>query len=109
MEHVVKEDLKPIDTPYNNIKCAGMPQKCKDLFQTSLDGTADISGYTDKTTNVFKEWTEDEKEFLFEKETGKPIKRNLSDFRVGLKVPGKLRPKRIRGGILLIDTPYEMR
>ena len=109
IEHVVKEDLKPIDTPYNNIKCAGMPQKCKDLFQASLDGTADISGYTDKTTNVFKEWTEDEKEFLFEKETGKPIKRNLSDFRVGLKVPGKLRPKRICGGILLIDTTYEMR
>ena len=69
----------------------------------------DSDGYTDKTTNVFKEWTEDEKEFVFEKETGKPIKRNLSDFRVGLKVPGKLRPKRIRGGILLIDTPYEMR
>lgn len=109
IEHVVKENLKPIDTPYNNIKCAGMPQKCKDLFQTSLDGTADINGYTDNTTKVFKEWTEDEKEFLFEKETGKPIKRNLSDFRVGLKVPGKLRPKRIRGGILLIDTPYEMR
>ena len=41
-----------------------MPQKCKDLFQTSLDGTADIRGYTDKTTKVFKEWTEDEKEFL---------------------------------------------
>jgi len=109
IEHVVKEDCEPIDKPYNNIKCAGMPQRCKDLFQKSLDGNADIKGYTDKTTNVFKNWTEDEKDFLFENETGKPIKRNLSDFRVGLKVPGKLRPKRIRGGILLIDTPYEMR
>lgn len=119
IEHVTHENRVPLEKlldkdgnprkPYNNIKCAGMPQKCKDLFQTSLDGTADINGYTDKVTKVFKEWAEDEKEFLFEKETGKPIKRNLMDFRVGLKVPGKLRPKRIRGGILLIDTSYEMR
>lgn len=119
IEHVTHENCVPLEElldkdgkprkPYNNIKCAGMPQKCKDLFQASLDGKADISGYQDKSTKVFKEWSEDEKEFLFEKETGKPIKRNLSDFKVGLKVPGKLRPKRIRGGILLIDTTYEMR
>lgn len=119
IEHVTHENCVPLEElldkdgkprkPYNNIKCAGMPQKCKDLFQASLDGKADISGYQDKSTKVFKEWSEDEKDFLFEKETGKPIKRNLSDFKVGLKVPGKLRPKRIRGGILLIDTPYEMR
>lgn len=119
IEHVTHENCVPLEElldkdgkprkPYNNIKCAGMPQKCKDLFQASLDGKADISGYQDKTSKVFKEWSEDEKDFLFEKETGKPIKRNLSDFKVGLKVPGKLRPKRIRGGILLIDTPYEMR
>lgn len=119
IEHVTHENCVPLEElldkdgkprkPYNNIKCAGMPKKCKDLFQASLDGKADISGYQDKSTKVFKEWSEDEKEFLFEKETGKPIKRNLSDFKVGLKVPGKLRPKRIRGGILLIDTTYEMR
>ena len=119
IEHVTHENCVPLEElldkdgkprkPYNNIKCAGMPQKCKDLFQISLDGKADISGYTDNTSKVFKEWTEDEKEFLFEKKTGKPIMRNLRDFRVGLKVPGKLRPKRIRGGILLIDTSYEMR
>lgn len=119
IEHVTHENCVPLEKlldengkprkPYNNIKCAGMPQRCKDLFQKSLDGNADIKGYTDETTNTFKQWTEDEKEFLFEKETGKPIKRNLSDFKVGLKVPGKLRPKRIRGGVLLIETPYEMR
>ena len=109
IEHVVKENLKAIDTPYNNIKCAGMPQKCKDLFQTSLDGTADIKGHTDNVTNELKEWTDEEKEFLFDKQTNKPINRNLNDFKVGLKVPGKLRPKRIRGGVLLVETTYEMR
>lgn len=109
IEHVVAENLEPIDDPYNNIKCAGMPQKCKDLFELSLEGTANINGYTDNLTNTKKEWSEEEKEFLFDKETSKPIKRTMKDFRVGLKVPGKLRPKRIRGGILLVDSPYEMR
>lgn len=109
IEHVVAENLEPIDKPYNNIKCAGMPQKCKDLFELSLEGTASINGYNDNLTNVKKEWSEEEKEFLFDKETSKPIKRTMKDFRVGLKVPGKLRPKRIRGGILLVDSPYEMR
>lgn len=109
IEHVVKENCKAIDNPYNNIKCAGMPQKCKDLFEISLDGDADIKGYTDSKTNVFKEWTDEEKQFLFNSETRLPIKRTMEDFRVGLKVPGKLRPKRIRGGILLVETSYEMR
>ena len=109
IEHVTKENCIPIDNPYNNIKCAGMPQRCKDLFEKSLDGDAVISGYNDRTLNKHKEWSDEEKEFLFDKETGKPIKRTYDDFRIGLKVPGKLRPKRIRGGILLVETSYEMR
>jgi len=109
IEHVTHENLEPISVPYNNIKCAGMPQKCKDLFQHSMDGDAQISGYTDTQTQVHKEWTDEEKEFLFDKETGEPIIRTLADFKVGLKVPGKLRPVRIRGGVLLVETSYEMR
>jgi hypothetical protein len=34
---------------------------------------------------------------------------DLTDFKIGLKVPGKLLPKRIRGGVLLTETTYEMR
>lgn len=98
IEHVVAENLEPIEKPYNNIKCAGMPQHCKDLFEISLAGDADVN----------KEWSDEEKEFLFDEENN-PIKRDYSSFKVGLKVPGKLRPKRIRGGILLVDTSYEMR
>ena len=109
IEHVVAENCEPIEVPYNNIKCAGMPQRCKDLFQLSLDGTAHEDGYTDKSTNNHKDWTPEELEFLFESGTHKPIVRDFNDFKVGLKVPGKLRPKRIRGGILLVDTSYEMR
>lgn len=109
IEHVVAENCIPIDEPYNNIKCAGMPQKCKDLFEASMRGDANINGYEDKTTGTKKEWTKEEKEFLFNAETSEPIKRTFNDFKIGLKVPGKLLPKRIRGGILLVETTYEMR
>ena len=99
IEHVVAENLVPIDKPYNNIKCAGMPERCKNLFELSMYGNAD---YED-------DWSDDEREFLFNPETKEPIKRTFDDFSVGLKVPGKLIPRRIRGGVLLVETPYEMR
>lgn len=100
IEHVTHENLIPLDESkqYNNIKCAGMPKKCKDLFELSMQGTADVD----------ENWSDDEKEFLFDKDN-KPVVRDYSDFKVGLKVPDKLRPVRIRGGVLLVNTTYEMR
>lgn len=100
IEHVTHENLIPLEESkqYNNIKCAGMPKKCKDLFELSMKGTADVN----------ENWSDDEKEFLFDKDN-KPIVRDYSDFKVGLKVPDKLRPIRIRGGVLLVNTTYEMR
>lgn len=101
IEHVTHEDLNPIDKPYYNVKCAGMPQKCKDLFIKSM--------FADKITVKEQEaLTEIERKFLFT-DKGEPIIRTLNDFKVGLKIPGKLMPKRIRGGVLLVDTTYEMR
>ena len=91
IEHVVAEDLQPIENPYYNVKCAGMPDKCKNLFIRSMLG--------DKAT---EKDTEEEAEFLKKK-------RDLTDFDIGLKVTGKLLPKRIRGGVVLMDTTYEMR
>ena len=40
IEHVVMEDLQPIDTPYDNVKCAGMPDTCKNLLIKSSQGDA---------------------------------------------------------------------
>lgn len=94
IEHVVQEDLQDIDKPYYNIKCAGMPKKCKNLFELSMQGFTPDENDTD--------YTDEEKEFLSHK-------RKLEDFTIGLSVPGKLRPKRIMGGILLVETPYKMR
>ena len=33
----------------------------------------------------------------------------LDDFKIGLRVPGSLKPKRICGGIVLLNGMYEMR
>ena len=70
-----------------------MPKKCKKLFEKSMH---------DIDMNKLKDYTQEELDFL-------KIKRTLKDFKIGLKVPGKLMPKRIRGGTLLVDTTYEMR
>lgn len=89
IEHVVKEDLEDCK-PYYNVKCAGMPQRCKDLFVMSLSG------------EIVGEVNDEEREFVEQRRT-------LQDFHKGLVVPSSLKPKRIKGGILLIDQTYEMR
>lgn len=93
IEHIVKEDCEEIDNPYFNVKCAGMPEKCKQLFIKSMQG------YEPSEQDNY---SQEEQQFL-------STKRTMNDFTVGLKVPGKLMPKRIRGGILLVETTYEMR
>ena len=94
IEHIVAEDLEKIEEPYYNVKCAGMPEKCKDLFLKSMEGF--------QPAEDDEEYTDADRWFLKDK-------RQLSDFDVGIVVPGKLLPKRIRGGVLLVDSMYEMR
>ena len=93
IEHVTHENLQEIEQPYYNVKCAGMPQRCKDLFIKSMKGI---------TKEEEQDYTEEQLEFL-------STKRTLQDFKIGLIIPGKLMPKRIRGGVVLVDTTYEMR
>ena len=95
IEHITHKDREPIETPYYDVKCAGMPEKCKTLFVASMTG---------------RELTEKEREDYDENEVKfAQTKRELTDFKIGLVVPGKLLPKRIEGGVLLVDTTYEMR
>lgn len=93
LEHVTQENLEDIENPYYSIRCAGMPDKCKQLFLKSCEGYEEKEG---------DEYNEDEKEFL-------KTKRELTDFKIGLRVPGKLMPTRIKGGLLLVEGYYEMR
>lgn len=75
IEHVTHEDLEEVEKPYYNVKCAGMPQTCKNIF-------------------------------IDEMENGK---KTMKDFHVGLKLNGKLLPKRIDGGVILVDTDFTMK
>ena len=93
IEHVVKENMQDVEKPYYNVKCAGMPEKCKQLFLKSMLGF---------TPEEWEEMNDEERAFV-------SVKRSLEDFKVGLIVPGKLVPRRIRGGVLLVETTYEMR
>ena len=79
-----------------DIKCAGMPQHSKDLLAWSL------GGLTEEEKQAIKLENDAERMFV-------SVPRNLTDFDVGLVVPGKLIPKRLPGGIVLEDTFFEMR
>lgn len=103
IEHVTHEDLKPVETPYYNIKCAGMPDKCKKLFELSLRGVSTEEQTENEEEKKFiSKLKESEKEFIKEK-------RELTDFKIGLEISGKLMPKRIKGGVLLKESTYKMR
>lgn len=92
IEHIIKENREDVD-PFYVVKCAGMPEKCKNLFIKSMNGV---------TNDELKNYNEEEQKFL-------KVKRTLKDFKVGLIVPSKLLPKRIKGGVILTDTTFEMR
>lgn len=100
-EHITHKDgipveqLKKPEKPHWEVKCAGMPEICKRLFMESVDG--DILSKKEK-----EKLSQEEKEFI-------SVKRDISDFKIGLKVPGKLLPKRVRGGIVLVPDYYTMR
>ena len=91
IEHIVSEDGEKIDSPFYNVKCAGMPKRSKDLFIKSMTGEGNLG-----------ELTFEENDFI-------KVKRGLTDFKIGLRVPGKLLPRQIKGGVVLTPTSYEMR
>ena len=92
IEHLVEKDGEKLSTPYYNIVCAGMPARSKYLFNLSLGG---------KENEEIK-LNKDEKEFANKRRT-------IADFDTGLKVPGKLVQKRIKGGCVLAETTFEMK
>lgn len=69
-----------------------MPEKCKNLFIDALTQSCRIN----------YKYTKKEMDYVLDK-------KELKDFDIGLSVIGKLRPKRMLGGVVLVDTPYIMR
>lgn len=101
IEHVTHEDCEELEQPFYQIKCAGLPPRCKELLSDSLEGKySDMS--TDELKEVLPDYYDDELEFVH-------VKRTMSDFKPGIIVPSKLMPKQIQGGTLLVRTNYEMR
>lgn len=77
-----------------DIKCAGMPDHCKQLFYASCTGD-----FSDLDLNKLEP---DELNFI-------NTKRDISGFKIGLEVPGKLKQQRIPGGVILKSEKYIMR
>lgn len=91
IEHVTHENREKIDSPFYNVKCAGMPERCKNLFLKAMGETVKEENYSEEEQKFLQKHLE------------------LSDFKRGLIIPGKLIPKRIPGGVVLTEVPYEMR
>lgn len=97
MEHVVKENLQPCDEHWE-VRCAGLPGRSKELFLSSMLGRNEAE--TEEILN--SKLSQHEKDFI-------AVPRNVEDFDIGINIPGKLMPKRIKGGILLVNTDFRMR
>lgn len=93
VEHVTHVDGVPVE-PYYDVKCAGMPKSAKQYFIWSMEGNCRVKDLL----NMPKDYA---------KYVG--ARKTLEDFKIGLSVPGKLLPKRIPGGIILVETPFVMR
>ena len=91
IEHVVESDGKPVSSPYYDVKCAGMPNRPKQLFIHSI-----LQDY-------------DPSKFTLEELSFITTPRTISDFKIGLEIPSKLMPVRIPGGIVLQPTTYKLR
>lgn len=85
IEHITAHDLVPIDSTYYDIKCAGMPDRCKKKVEAKFNGQ-DV------------EEKEDEN-----------IPNTMEDFKQGIRVFGKLIPKHISGGVVLKEDYYTMK
>lgn len=100
IEHVTHEDQEPVDKPYYLIKCAGMPERCKRQLDISLQGNAEE--WKEQNENEYSKMFPEEQAFI-------ETKRELTDFTSGLCIYGKLLPKKVTGGVVLMPTTFEMR
>lgn len=111
IEVVNYEDEQPIPQAYYNVKCAGMPQSCKDMLIHSFQETRNQpAGYRFMAKLIRKQSGDTlKKDQLVETYDFLGKQRTIADFTHGLVIPGKLMPVRIPGGVLLTDTTFSMK
>ena len=100
IEHVTHSDGELLPEPHYDIKCAGMPDTCKNLLNLSLQHTTEEQ-LTKLEAKRQKPYTAEERNFILQP-------REMTDFKIGLTVPSKLVPRNIKGGVLLVETTYRM-
>ena len=84
------------------IKCGGLPERSKDLLEASFLGIdPDANGVLEINKHRY---VLDKAEFEFCTK-----KRTYKDFRQGLRIPGKLLPKIIKGGTVLINDCFTIK
>ena len=96
VEHITHEDMEPIE-PRWKVTCAGMPARARKMLETSLEG---ISSSRDELIEL----KPDRHELNFIQK-----KRTLRDVSVGMLVPGRLRPVKIKGGIVLQKSDFKIK
>lgn len=73
------------------VTCAGMPGRCKELLIANIQ-RQQYNGPVKKGVSEFME-----------------NKLEMEDFKVGLRIPGKLYQKRMKSGVLLYEDDFEIR
>lgn len=96
IEHVTHEDGKDVEHPYHLVKGASIPKRCNELITLNLDMQDNKELYNKK------EYNEQEQEFLEH-----PLQ--LTDYKIGLRIPSCLKAKRIRGGVILYSSDFVIR
>lgn len=105
IEHVTHENREKVDE-YYNVRCAGMPDRAKTNFLSRIEKAplTENDNVEEYCKNIgIREPSDEEIEYY------KGERLTLEDFKVGLTVPGSLKPKRITGGIILVNGLYVMR
>lgn len=93
IEHITHADGVELDEPRYIIKACGLSDRGKKLMEISLNcGCANSrpEGMTDHEYEFAQYW------------------RILEDYKVGLTIPGNLKPKHIPGGVVLVETDFTL-
>lgn len=93
IEFIIEENKTPC-VPHYNLICAGLPDRCKELFLYSIE--------RNWSEDYYRKLPKEGREFL------EKI-RVIEDFQYGLVIPLKLMPVRVKGGIVLKNTTFHLR
>ena len=93
IEHIIADGNGEVDSHYK-VTCAGLPERSKALFILSM-----LKYKPDAEDIKLNKYTQEHLDFINKEYT-------IDDFTYGLTVPGKLMPRRVNGGIVLVEETF---